>query len=440
MEDRNRYKGSYRTPDSTEKKLYDILTALKKATAHAAKSYKQSRRAPGTSKEQLTKQYNSTLDAIIAVLEKDMQRFLIPYARSEDGPKVGHKTVERVIEEVWKPRFLKARKVVDRALHNTWGGETAKLKRHMRQKLPVDDTYSGVDWGKIVDDDTMELKYGGSLARGWKGPPKQAVAMTPYAFDVDANLTSNSIAMRLLSNAAEVDRGQIRPTRDQKEDVGLDTAEKNLDVAIKKELGRELKMPSLFPADLNEKGVTKECSNETEIRYGSTYLTEPFEVFVNVDSKVIKDEYKGVPERAKREQQVRDMFTAANLAESDEKRKKFKIAVTMVFGGGNRGPFGERASAPTIAPGGLVLGDIHKDVDLWGTVADGVGGVTDIGPLACVNDRPEYQDIFSYLPDCVICPPTVSDIRFSILPGSLSDADMKKIEDIISIMMLGDGK
>jgi hypothetical protein len=109
-----------------------------------------------------------------------------------------HRAGTSIWRDKWKRTFLK----VNAVLHKSWPKHKDTLNRWIAQKHTQSLVY-------MDNTQPMTLDYIGSLAKGYKGPPKQSVRFMPEKFDVDANLVSLPLATYALSNNAMVDRGQI---------------------------------------------------------------------------------------------------------------------------------------------------------------------------------------------------------------------------------------
>jgi hypothetical protein len=97
-------------------------------------------------------------------------------------------TIEEIIErvhtegtELWRADWRRAILQVNRVLARLWPPAQAAIVVWIvdqRSKHP----------GEDLSGDVGELDYTGSLATGFKGPPKQQIRFNPEKFDVDANL------------------------------------------------------------------------------------------------------------------------------------------------------------------------------------------------------------------------------------------------------------
>jgi hypothetical protein len=105
--------------------------------------------------------------------------------------------------DIWRDTWHRAVMAVNTVLHGRWPHWKGRLKTWTAQKRNEGLNY--MDPNQIIG-----LDYIGSLARGYKGPPKQAVRFMPEKFDVDANLTAPPLAAYALTvGNAMVDRGRI---------------------------------------------------------------------------------------------------------------------------------------------------------------------------------------------------------------------------------------
>lgn len=109
--------------------------------------------------------------------------------------------------DIWRDTWHSAVMAVNTVLHGRWPHWKGRLKRWTAQKRSEGLNY--MDPNQIIG-----LDYIGSLAKGYKGPPKQAVRFMPEKFDVDANLSAPPLAAYALSvGGAMVDRGRIWSNR-----------------------------------------------------------------------------------------------------------------------------------------------------------------------------------------------------------------------------------
>lgn len=107
--------------------------------------------------------------------------------------------------DIWRDTWHKAIMAVNTVLHGRWPHWQGQIRNWIQQKRDEDETLTYMDPRQVIG-----LDYIGSLAKGYKGPPKQAIRFTPEKFDVDANLTAPPLAAYALTvGGAIVDRGRI---------------------------------------------------------------------------------------------------------------------------------------------------------------------------------------------------------------------------------------
>lgn len=90
--------------------------------------------------------------------------------------------------DIWRATWHRAVLTVNTVLHGRWPYWKGKIKNWIKTKHDED----GLDYMDPAQ--VIGLDYIGSLARGYKGPPKQGVRFMPEKFDVDANLTAPPLA------------------------------------------------------------------------------------------------------------------------------------------------------------------------------------------------------------------------------------------------------
>ena len=103
-------------------------------------------------------------------------------------------TVDEIIErvhaggtELWRDAWKNAILQVNRVLAETWPTGKVAIVEWIAQKRAES---PGLD----LKGDVGDLQYIGSLATGYKGPPKQQIRFNPDKFDVDANLEAPPLA------------------------------------------------------------------------------------------------------------------------------------------------------------------------------------------------------------------------------------------------------
>ncbi|WP_289659376.1 eCIS core domain-containing protein [Flavobacterium panacagri] len=203
--------------------------------------------------------------------------------------KSGSKNLDINGTEIWRKDWLKTKTAIDNALGNLWGRWQTKLKVRARKNYgllskPV--ALNRAKWNKQVANEKWSIYYGGSLAKGYKGPPKQNTRFLASNFDVDANMDAPSISEYLINKKGKkVDRGQLDPK-------GADTDIENMDIAMDKEVKNELIKSKMVP----------------DMESVNQIITEQFETRVNA-SKGLSDEVTQEVQRGENEQNVRDKLT-----------------------------------------------------------------------------------------------------------------------------------
>lgn len=191
--------------------------------------------------------------------------------------------------ELWRERWLQTKGAVDRAITRLWRWwrNTLKAVAKINKGDGSQDTPENQrNWEQRIDNENWEIFYGGSLMKGYKGPPKQNTRFLASNFDVDANMDAPAIAEFLINvHGKTVDRGQLDPA-----DAG--TRIEDMDDAMDTEVKRELVESEIV-------------ENEQE---ANEIVSEEFETRVNAPENlgsVAKDEV----DRANEEQRVRDKLT-----------------------------------------------------------------------------------------------------------------------------------
>jgi hypothetical protein len=157
-----------------------------------AKKYKeQFRDLSNTDPEKARRKYE---DYVLGDIQKeidDCNRAIAVWYRDKTG---STETIDEIIErvhgggtELWRAAWKAAILRVNRVLAELWPPAKAATLHWLfqqRARLPHLDLSGGVG----------DVDYIGSLATGYKGPPKQQVRFNPDKFDVDANLVAPPLA------------------------------------------------------------------------------------------------------------------------------------------------------------------------------------------------------------------------------------------------------
>lgn len=188
------------TPEASRKKWLDDLK-------ERTKSYKdQFRDLHGDPKEAQRKYESSVLGTIEKEIDERIHK-IAEWYKTKTGSK---ETIEDIIErvhkegtELWRAAWRKAILQVNRVLARLWPPAKTQILVWVgmqRTRFPHIDLSGSVG----------ELDYIGSLATGYKGPPKQQIRFNPDSFDVDANLVAPPLAKYAVAIDHErPDRGKI---------------------------------------------------------------------------------------------------------------------------------------------------------------------------------------------------------------------------------------
>jgi len=116
--------------------------------------------------------------------------------------------IERVHQEateLWRAAWRRAILQVNRVLSRLWPPAKTLILVWVGEERAK---HPGTDLSGPVED----LDYIGSLATGYKGPPKQQIRFNPDSFDVDANLEAPPLAkwaLKVQTPPSRPDRGRI---------------------------------------------------------------------------------------------------------------------------------------------------------------------------------------------------------------------------------------
>lgn len=158
--------------------------------------------ATDTPINELTQQYEQALIAL-GIEAENLTNQLLEIIRDNAGDDLDIANVHASGTEIWRNRWHRTVMAVNTVLHNRWPVWKARLEEWTEERR--DEGLGYMDRTQING-----LDYIGSLAKGYKGPPKQSVRFTPERFDVDANLVAPPLAAyALMENDAIVDRGRI---------------------------------------------------------------------------------------------------------------------------------------------------------------------------------------------------------------------------------------
>lgn len=153
--------------------------------------------------------YTHNLDRIKNVLIKLSERMLDNYKMDNpllagvDNLALGDaKAAEG--EELWRGRWWAAIQRVNGILSRKWKEYKTPIQAWIKQNSEE----KGLSY--MQEDMVGDLEYIGSLAKGYKSPPKQYMHFLPEKFDVDANLDAPPLAVYAISQGEPVDRGRVK--------------------------------------------------------------------------------------------------------------------------------------------------------------------------------------------------------------------------------------
>lgn len=185
--------------------LRDRFLELAGAVKDASKTHKRNVRdlSNESSIGDLNAQYNAVVngygDQALAIAEA-----ITAFLNQQGEDQKDLDDIHAAGTDIWRKLWHRAILAVNGVLHGRWPHWRGKLQDWTRAKHDQD-RLEYMDPAQIVG-----LDYIGSLAKGYKGPPKQAVRYMPEKFDVDANLKAPPLAAYALTvGNAIIDRGRI---------------------------------------------------------------------------------------------------------------------------------------------------------------------------------------------------------------------------------------
>lgn len=107
--------------------------------------------------------------------------------------------------EIWRDKWYNAIWTVNSILKEEWENKKASIEDWRPEKIPFANVPKGSPTAKIGN-----LDYIGSLAKGYKGIPKQQIHFTPECFDVDANIDAPLLAAYAISEKEPIERGHVK--------------------------------------------------------------------------------------------------------------------------------------------------------------------------------------------------------------------------------------
>jgi hypothetical protein len=184
--------------------LLDISVDVKKAS----KKYKTQVRSFSemASVDKLKEIYISVLQSLLD-RTKTLTGIMIARLKAHTKDKrTGSKILEDIAPQgtkIWREKWHAAIMNVNSILAKVWPQHKKIIERWTAKKRE-----EGL---KYMDPALIgELDYIGSLAKGYKSPPKQSVRFQPEKFDVDAKLDAPPLAaFAVIESGAVIDRGRI---------------------------------------------------------------------------------------------------------------------------------------------------------------------------------------------------------------------------------------
>ena len=147
----------------------------------------------------VTREYQTLVEGMTTMIDRSIEG-LAHWYKGMTGKEAAD-LIKQEVHEIgtgqWRKTWREAIVKTNAVLGPLWSGaKNAIIDWQAKQSLPA---------SKIGD-----LDYIGSLAKGYKGPPKQHVRFNPEKFDVDANLEAPSLAQYAREHDRQTpDRGRI---------------------------------------------------------------------------------------------------------------------------------------------------------------------------------------------------------------------------------------
>lgn len=187
-----------------------ILSDIQKKIKDSSMQYKQKIRSTDTTLQDAKKEYEEKLQNIEQSINQLIENML-KYLRKNINinSKVSDDQLENVLKErgseIWRDMWYNAIWTVNAILTEEWETKKADVENWRPKKEPFNKVPNGSPIAKIGN-----LDYIGSLAKGYKGIPKQQIHFTPECFDVDANLDAPFLAAYAISEKESIDRGHVK--------------------------------------------------------------------------------------------------------------------------------------------------------------------------------------------------------------------------------------
>lgn len=171
--------------------------------------------------------------------------------------------------EIWRDKWYNAIWTVNSILKEEWETKKASVEEWRPEKETFAKVPKGSPTAKIGN-----LDYIGSLAKGYKGIPKQQIHFTPECFDVDANLDAPFLAAYAISEKESIERGHVKADK-------IEPLKK-----VQDDIWEKLKqVPGIDPNDKFE--IYLDVKNVKHL----TILGDENNVMKNVTNTVRKSEY-----------------------------------------------------------------------------------------------------------------------------------------------------
>jgi hypothetical protein len=191
----------------------DWITLVKNATKEYKNQFRNLANSNTTTIEEAYKKVVNEIKDDIDKLIKDIEEWYkskpgtaLPQEQESLSKNVSKNVSENVHEEgtkLWREAWKKAIIQVNTIISQEWPSAKRDIEVWVKQQKRK---YPDVN----MEGEIGKLDYIGSLAKGYKGPPKQHVRFDQEKFDVDANLEAPPLAGYALEvDNARVDRGRI---------------------------------------------------------------------------------------------------------------------------------------------------------------------------------------------------------------------------------------
>ncbi|WP_238582279.1 eCIS core domain-containing protein [Cellvibrio sp. OA-2007] len=278
--------------------LRQMMVDLQSEAKGHAKTYKSAMRnvTSNETQDNLQQNYLGDMDDLardLLLLATHGKKIIEDRGYLEEG-----ESLKETGTELWRERWLQTKGAVDRAITRLWrwwrNTLKAVAKNHKGDASP-NTPGNQRNWEQRIDNENWEIFYGGSLMKGYKGPPKQNTRFLASNFDVDANMDAPAIAEFLINERGKkVDRGQLDP-------AGAGTRIEDMNKAMDTEVKRELVESEIVE---NEQEANEIVSEEFETRVNAPDTlgnAARVEVIRSSEEQRVRDKLTGVrkqhPER-----------------------------------------------------------------------------------------------------------------------------------------------